>query len=454
MTSTTKILKSFLLALLLAACGREDEMPPPVPCAMWPFTITAGVNDSVVVSSPSGFTAYRATVAAGTYLSPADLAAAVRVALQAAWANGWTVTPTASGRLTITGSASFILWPAADNRLVRSQEFNLWTKAAMAAVTANATNGPDATATADKLIEGPGGPFEFYVSQADAGSVKIADGETVTVSVFAKAAERSFIALQILPRGGSPGKAFFNLATGATSSVSAGVTARAVDIGGGWWRCAITMSAGTGASNVETIIYLASDGSTTNYAGVAGNGVYLWGAQMEKGADLGPYIPTTAAAADAPARSALPQLGVPSGPTAAGTSVTGANQVDNCWFADDAVADDSFDRPVKILRSQTRALSGKVRTRTFSTAYERAISLAFLNPYKVFISEEGAAHTNEALERLFIDGAERLRWFPDATDFSTFADYVLDAGVVFDPRRLSPGAALYSQSLRLLRYIA
>ena len=31
--------------------------------------------------------------------------------------------------------------------------------------------------------------------------------------------------------------------------------------------------------------------------------------------------------------------------------------------------------------------------------------------------------------------------------------YALAAGTKFDPRRLSPGAALYAQSLRLLRYI-
>jgi hypothetical protein len=153
------------------------------------------------------------------------------------------------------------------------------------------------------------------------------------------------------------------------------------------------------------------------------------------------------------ASSAHKLLGFSDGTPGGSYRTFAPRQHPNGWYADDPVAEDGYDRPIDIKRAQTRALSGKVRTRTFSTSYERTIALAFLPPHKVFISEEGASHVNEALERLFLDGAERLRWWPDASDPATYADYALDAGTKFDPRRLSPGAELYAQAMRFLRYV-
>lgn len=78
-------------------------MALPTPAAFWPLTVTAGVNDKI-----DGFSdiAWVATIAAGTYYSPTDVAAAVKAALDAgdgtAGGDPYDVT-IAAGRVTIGG---------------------------------------------------------------------------------------------------------------------------------------------------------------------------------------------------------------------------------------------------------------------------------------------------------------------------------------------------------------
>jgi hypothetical protein len=79
-----RTLTAAVLAALLAACGGGDEMPVPKPCAMWPVVVSAGVNDKIDVLV--GATEYHATIAPATYYSPALLGAAVKTALDAAYA--------------------------------------------------------------------------------------------------------------------------------------------------------------------------------------------------------------------------------------------------------------------------------------------------------------------------------------------------------------------------------
>jgi hypothetical protein len=70
------------VAVLLAACGGGDEMAVPKPCAMWPVVVSAGVNEKIDYTFSGG--AFVATVAPGTYYTPATLAAAVQAAMRAA----------------------------------------------------------------------------------------------------------------------------------------------------------------------------------------------------------------------------------------------------------------------------------------------------------------------------------------------------------------------------------
>lgn len=86
-------------------------MATPKPAIMWPISIAPGAGASIPFNRGGAKTA---TIATGTYYTPAALAAAVQAALTAAdGATTWTVTVSATGRFTIAASAAFVLsWGA------------------------------------------------------------------------------------------------------------------------------------------------------------------------------------------------------------------------------------------------------------------------------------------------------------------------------------------------------
>ena len=88
-------------------------------------------------------------------------------------------------------------------------------------------------------------------------------------------------------------KAWFNIQTGITGSLT-GSNATITAVSGGWYRCALyfTSSVASGPQNIQ--YNLADANGNLTYAGVAGTGSYLWGAQFENGNVLGPYRATTA----------------------------------------------------------------------------------------------------------------------------------------------------------------
>ncbi|AWJ86317.1 hypothetical protein TSH58p_22640 (plasmid) [Azospirillum sp. TSH58] len=106
-------------------------------------------------------------------------------------------------------------------------------------------------------------------------------GQLVTVSVFAKAAERSQIAIT---QFGEP-YAAFDLSSGSVI-LSSGLPCGCVDYGGGIWRCWVTFTK-TGSSG-DTYILPWAGGPT--YAGAAGSGVLVWGVKVEAGGLAG-YVP-------------------------------------------------------------------------------------------------------------------------------------------------------------------
>lgn len=208
----------------------------------------------------------------------------------AAWINSASILVLAAAgdprfdRWPVTGlPRGLLIEPARTNLLLQSAAFDTasWTKL-NATVTANAVAAPDGATAADTLAETTAtGTHE--VSQA-AGTVGAAD----TLSVFAKAGTRSWIALQL-----GTAIAYFNVSTGALGSVTGG-TATITAMGSGWYRC--TLSVASRASTVNKIL-LASASGTSSYTGVATNNAYIWGAQLETGSTATSYIATAAATA-------------------------------------------------------------------------------------------------------------------------------------------------------------
>lgn len=190
------------------------------------------------------------------------------------------------------GCPNFLFEPQRTNLVLRSEEFDnaYWGKY-LATVSANTANSPDGSNNADLVYPSSTGALSGQLfRQITTG---ISTGNVVTVSAFVKASGKNFAYLSEIQNSFNPA-AYFNLTTGAITNISAGVTASMIPLSNSWWRISITSTAGAG-------LYYAVIGSTDS-AGITlntasdTNGILVYGYQVEVGAYLTTYIPTTSAA--------------------------------------------------------------------------------------------------------------------------------------------------------------
>jgi len=188
-------------------------------------------------------------------------------------------------------STGALTWATA-NLLTYSEQFDngAWTKT-NSSITANAVIAPDGTVTADKLVENTATASHFVNS-----NVTVANTATYTYSVYAKAAERSYLTIYAINTGAAA-NTFFNLSTGTVVSTSSGATSAIVSVGNGWYRCSITATTTSTTSGIYPGI--SADGVNASYTGNGTSGIYIWGAQLEPvtyQTQPRAYIPTTSAA--------------------------------------------------------------------------------------------------------------------------------------------------------------
>jgi len=181
------------------------------------------------------------------------------------------------------------------NLLLYSEQLDnaAWTKTS-ASISANSVAAPDGATTADTItVSGASGS----ANQA----VTITAGNAITVSAFFKKKLSSFARLRISD-GTNQVAAWFNLGSGAVGSVTAGASTCIYsvhdmeDVGGGWYRCDLTVTTATSTSFTAYLSCAAADSTEP----AAADDIYAWGAQLESPSTTSSpssYIATTSASA-------------------------------------------------------------------------------------------------------------------------------------------------------------
>ena len=188
------------------------------------------------------------------------------------------------------------------NLVSYSEEFDnaYWTKL-RASVSANIVISPDGTTNADKIIENTENNSHGVLS-----AVLNTSGQQYSVSVYVKAAERSWFAIYV---GGGPAQGrFFDVSNGVLGSALANTPNESsiTDAGNGWYRCSIVYTATDASSDVT--LQSATANGTNIYTGDGTSGVYLYGAQVELSASPTDYIPTTTTAVSVGMLANVPRI--------------------------------------------------------------------------------------------------------------------------------------------------
>lgn len=200
----------------------------------------------------------------------------------------------------LLGRRGVLLEPSSQNILLRSRELNdaYWTKS-NTTISADATNGPDGSATADKLVENTANNFHTIERASLAKSS--AASLVMSLSGFAKAAERTQVLFWLRDNATQANRAQvqLNLANGTivnplATGTYTGVGARIVPLADGWYYFTLRVVTGTEAA-VAVRAFLVDASNQNSYLGDGTSGLFLTDLQVQEG-EATSYIPTVATA--------------------------------------------------------------------------------------------------------------------------------------------------------------
>jgi hypothetical protein len=191
----------------------------------------------------------------------------------------------------IAPGSGFYARASVTNLVTHSQVFSQWTPF-HAAVSTAAPTAPDGTPSANRLIETSSYGYQCRYRQTASPAAGVH-----TASLFAKKSERSVVWMQ-LENGSNYATIHFDLNTGTVQSAggSLAVTPAIETVGDGWYRLTVTAT----LAAAPTYIYAGLSNSTSSqgayqYAGDGSSGATFWQAQLVRGSDAGPVIPTGSA---------------------------------------------------------------------------------------------------------------------------------------------------------------
>jgi hypothetical protein len=192
-------------------------------------------------------------------------------------------------------SLGLLIEESRQNLLTYSEDFSdaSWIKVS-SSISTNQIASPDGLITAEKLVEDTANAQHFVLK------TRTGSNETVTFSVFCKAAERTRVFLQLSNSVNATAQVVYNLSTGTAGSPNSSnadysnISASMIAYPNGWYRCILTATKGSvNTNNYPTISTVNNSGSAV-YTGDGTSGIYIWGPQVEEGAFPTSYIPTSA----------------------------------------------------------------------------------------------------------------------------------------------------------------
>jgi len=179
---------------------------------------------------------------------------------------------------------------ARTNLIPYSEDFSTaWSSGEVTITTDQIANPLDGATTADKYVATT--TLDRHRVQQSIGSEI---GIEYTGSVYVKSAGADTVSLRI-GRSSDVDSVLFNILSGTVISEGSSITSSSIEnVGGGWFRIAIT---NTPAITGTQYFVISEDEQTANFSGDGVNGFYFWGAQLEKNDTATAYIPTTSTSA-------------------------------------------------------------------------------------------------------------------------------------------------------------
>lgn len=221
------------------------------------------------------------------------------------WVDSTGLLRTGAGTFTGTANATAV------NLLSNPQDFDnaIWTKYFLT-ISPNVTLAPDNTNTADFVQEDNTNNYRRVYQLTSAIAVA---SSTQTVSVYVKDNGCRWIRLETYEGSTGGTNVYYsvfdltNVVAGATGVQGSGsgvfVSSSITNANNGWYRCTLTYTTSTNAGGTQSNfgIYLlrgvgnvGSNTASSNsiYQGNGVSGIYIWGAQLERGSTATTYYPT------------------------------------------------------------------------------------------------------------------------------------------------------------------
>jgi hypothetical protein len=149
-------------------------------------------------------------------------------------------------------------------------------------VSGNTTTAPDGTLTADLYIPSTG-------NTQHRGFIVKTIPHPFSFSIYAKPAGYNFLSLGL--GGGVVGQTIiFNLTGGTVSGSASNFTPYIEQVNDGWYRCGITYQLTGSPILISYLFVVRNNNSIQDYAGDGVLGMYIWGAQLEVGGRITPYV--------------------------------------------------------------------------------------------------------------------------------------------------------------------